>query len=181
MTSAVARAEATERLQPRWIHGALTDSVLALCWVPFAIVALAFDGRPDATKALMSAVLLFSFTHQPLTLALVYGDRERFALRRRIFTWSPLVFAVAVLVTLEVSFVLLAIVGGLWNAVHTLLQRYGIVRIYGRKVGQSDGRAILSDREAGAPELAEAVGMRLAERLLTAGARFILEQSRDGS
>jgi hydroxymethylbilane synthase len=47
-------------------------------------------------------------------------------------------------------------------------------------VGQLDGRGILCDREAGPPELSESVGMRLAERLLSAGARVILERSRDG-
>lgn len=124
----------------RWIHGPTTDVVIALGWVPFAVGALALKGHPDAVAALMSATLLFSFTHQPLTLALVYGDADQFALRRRLFTWSPLVFAAAVLVALNVSFVALAIVGGVWNAVHTLFQRYGLVRIYGRKVGEDDGR-----------------------------------------
>ncbi|MDH3755545.1 MAG: hypothetical protein OEU32_16905, partial [Acidimicrobiia bacterium] len=130
----------TRRRTPRWIHDAGTDAAIAFSWVPFAIAAFLASGRGDATQVLMSATLLFSFTHQPLTLALVYGDAEQFAVRRRIFTWSPLVFAVAVFVTFNVSFVTLAIVGGLWNAVHTLFQRYGIVQIYGRKVGESDGR-----------------------------------------
>jgi hypothetical protein len=124
----------------RWIHSASTDIVIALAWVPFALAALVLRGNGDAVAALMSATLLFSFTHQPLTLALVYGDADQFALRRRIFTWSPLVFAVLVYATLNVSLVTLAIVGGLWNAVHTLFQRYGLIRIYGRKVGENDGR-----------------------------------------
>ena len=34
----------------------------------------------------------------------------------------------------------MAIVAGLWNAEHTLMQRYGIVRIYGRKAGEQEGR-----------------------------------------
>jgi hypothetical protein len=126
--------------QARWIHSASTDLVIALAWVPFVLAALALQGNADAVALLMSATLLFSFTHQPLTLALVYGDADQFALRRRIFTWSPLVFAVLVYATLNVSLVILAIVGGLWNAVHTLFQRYGLIRIYGRKVGENDGR-----------------------------------------
>jgi len=121
-----------------WIHRAPTDIIIAFAWVPFAVVAMALEG--DAVAWLMSVTLLFSFTHQPLTLALVYGDADQFAIRRRIFTWSPLVFAVAIYVTINVSFLVLAIVGGAWNAIHTLFQRYGLIRIYGRKVGENDGR-----------------------------------------
>ena len=29
---------------------------------------------------------------------------------------------------------------GLWNAEHTLMQRYGVLRIYGRKAGDDNGR-----------------------------------------
>ena len=29
---------------------------------------------------------------------------------------------------------------GLWNAEHTLMQRYGVMRIYGRKAGDDHGR-----------------------------------------
>ena len=70
----------------------------------------------------------------------MYGDGANFALKRRIFMWSPLVFAVAVFTARNVSLALLAIVAGLWNAEHTLMQRYGICRIYGRKSGQDEGR-----------------------------------------
>ena len=38
------------------------------------------------------------------------------------------------------SVALVAVVAGLWNAEHTLMQRYGITRIYGRKAGEDDGR-----------------------------------------
>ncbi len=138
--AAVVTPAAVQRASPRWIHGLATDAAMALCWVPFGLAALYWSANPSATRLLMSVVLLLSFTHQPLTLALVYGDREQFELRRRIFTWSPVVFAAAIYLALNVSLVLVAIVGGLWNAVHTLFQRYGITRIYGRKVGQTDGR-----------------------------------------
>ncbi len=41
--------------------------------------------------------------------------------------------------TLELDPVIIAVIAGVWNAGHTLQQRYGITRIYGRKVGQADG------------------------------------------
>ena len=132
---------AVVRRAPRrgWIHGPVIDLALVSCWVPFAVATHAFDDSPARLQTYVSAVFLLSFAHQPLTLALVYGDRSQFGLRRRVFTWSPLVFVVAVAIAYELSFVLLAVAAGLWNAEHTLMQRFGITRIYGRKAGQSDG------------------------------------------
>ena len=45
-----------------------------------------------------------------------------------------------VLALLHFNLVLLAVIGGLWNAEHTLMQRYGLTRIYGRKGGDDHGR-----------------------------------------
>jgi hypothetical protein len=118
----------------------VVEAALALCWIPFA--AIGWLLRDDTTRAawFVSVTLLISFAHQPLTLALVYGDKRNFDLRRRIFTWSPLVLAGAVLAAQHVSLTVLAIVAGLWNAEHTLMQRYGIMRIYGRRSGDHDGK-----------------------------------------
>ncbi len=123
----------------RWVHGPVLDVAMALCWVPFAVAGLALQDDTEQLSWFVSATLLLSFSHQPLTLALVYGDATNFRLRRRIFTWSPLIFAVAVFATRSISLATLAVVGGLWNAEHTLMQRYGITRIYGRKSGQDTG------------------------------------------
>ena len=142
MVSKVVPATETisSRRRTHWVHGPVLDVAMALCWVPFAVAGLALQDRTEQLSWFVSATLLFSFSHQPLTLALVYGDATNFRLRRRIFTWSPLVFLVAVFVTRNISLTTLAVVGGLWNAEHTLMQRYGITRIYGRKSGQDDGR-----------------------------------------
>jgi len=115
------------------------DLAVAFAWIPFALAAWLLAGDTDGLGDLLGATLLLSLAHQPLTLALVYGDPDQRRLRRRIFTWSPLVFVVAVVVGGLVSPVLVAAVAGLWNAAHTLLQRYGLTRIYGRRVGQEDG------------------------------------------
>ena len=142
-TTTDGRADTGERRvgAPQWMHGPMADVALALVWIPFAVVAHVLQGQTgDRVPAFVAAVFLLSFSHQPLTLALVYGDPDQLRLRRAIFTWSPLVFVVAVFAGLNISMVALAVVGGLWNAEHTLMQRYGIVRIYGRKAGQGDGR-----------------------------------------
>ncbi|MGK2947405.1 MAG: hypothetical protein ACSLFP_02435 [Acidimicrobiales bacterium] len=116
----------------------LVDVALALSWVPFAAAGWLLQDDPNRTAWLVSATLVISFAHQPLTLALVYGDKRNFDLRRRTFTWSPVVFAGAVLASQHISLTALAVVAGLWNAEHTLMQRYGIMRIHGRKAGQQD-------------------------------------------
>ena len=125
---------------PSRVHSnrGLVDVALALCWIPFAAAGWLFRNDPHSTAWLVSATLLISFAHQPLTLALVYGDKRNFDLRRRTFTWSPVVFAGAVLATQHINLTALAVVAGLWNAEHTLMQRYGIMRIHGRKAGQQN-------------------------------------------
>lgn len=123
----------------KWVHNPAADVALALCWIPFAVVGHLLEASPHSLDLFLAGVFLLSFSHQPLTLALVYGDPAQFALRRRLFTWSPVVFAAALLIGLHVSLAAVAAVAGLWNAEHTLMQRYGITRIYGRKGGDDNG------------------------------------------
>lgn len=130
-------ATSTERPAVGWIHGPRLDVALALCWVPFAVVGLAVQGDVSRLQWFAAAVLTLSLAHQPITLAMVYGDAAQFRLKRRVFTWTPVVLAAAVFVGLQLSFVLVAVIGGLWNTEHTLMQRYGITRIYRRKGGDT--------------------------------------------
>lgn len=128
------------RGQAAWIRSRRADTGIALAWMPFAaVIALLRSDGHDVTTFL-EALSLFSFVHQPLTLPLVYGDRAQFGARRTVFTWAPLVLVGAIAVGWTISFTLVAVVGGLWNMEHTLMQRYGFVRIYGRKAGEDDGR-----------------------------------------
>ncbi len=135
ISAAVARPR-----RARWLRGPVTDWLLALLWVPFAAAAAMFDSDPARLQALVAATLTLSFAHQPLTLALVYGDRSQFASRARLFILAPVVLLALVAAGQQVSLVLLAAVAAVWNAGHTLMQRYGVLRIYGRKTGDTDGR-----------------------------------------
>ncbi len=125
--------------RPAWVHGPGGDAALALCWVPFAVAVVAVQGHRHLLAAALSGVLLLSLSHQPVTLALVYGDRERFRDHRAVYVFGPVVALGVVLFGLHVSLLLVAIAAGLWNAEHTLMQRYGVTRIYGRKVGDDHG------------------------------------------
>jgi hypothetical protein len=138
------------RVVARAMHHPAVDVAVALAWIPFAVVArvlvagadpvVAGPAAASALAAFIAGVFLLSFAHQPLTLALVYGDPAQFRLRRAIFIASPFIFVAAVATGYYVSFGLVAVVGGLWNAEHTLMQRYGLTRVYGRMAGQDDGR-----------------------------------------
>lgn len=137
--STLSAADSNRTLQARWITGQLPDLTMALSWIPFSLAALAVINNPNWLKLLMFSVFLFSFTHQPLSLLLVYGDRQRFELRRNLFIWSPIIFGLLIYFAIHFSPLLLAILAGAWNVEHTLMQRYGITRIYGRMAGQKEG------------------------------------------
>jgi hypothetical protein len=126
------------RARARWIHGPVADAGLALAWVPFAALAIVLREAPDARNALLAGVFALSFVHQPMTLPLVYLDPAERAARRRMIWLVPLVLVAAIAAGLAVSFTLVAIVAAAWNALHTMMQRFGIVRIYGRKAGEVD-------------------------------------------
>ncbi len=128
------------RVEYRWVVNPAWDLLMALSWVPFVALALLWSGDTSRIEWLVAATLIFSVSHQPLTMPLVYADGTVYRSRRLIFAATPAVFLLAVVIGLQLDPVIIAVIAGVWNAGHTLQQRYGISRIYGRKVGQSDGR-----------------------------------------
>lgn len=129
----------SERPAPAWIWSRPLDGAVAWAWAPFFVAGAVM---PDRVEVILVAAFALSFAHQPLTLALVYGDPDRFSTRRRVFSWSPLVFAAAVALGMHLSLALVALVAGLWNAEHTLMQRFGLTRIYARRSGETDGAGL---------------------------------------
>jgi hypothetical protein len=122
------------------------DLLVALAWVPVFVLAHAATrrhgpGADSSIRTMLDGALVLSFLHQPLTLALVYGDRRRFDGHRRLFLVGPVV-ATAVIVTIlrlhEAA--LIVPVAAVWNTVHTLQQRYGLSRVYSRKAGYGSAR-----------------------------------------
>jgi hypothetical protein len=122
-----------------WISGPVPDAALALSWVPFAFAAHLVEGGNGSLGALFAAVMFVSFVHQPLTFPLVYGSPWRLATHKRLFLWFPLLALAAIGISTHVSLTLVAVVGGIWNAEHILMQRYGITRMYGRKAHDDQG------------------------------------------
>lgn len=156
-----------------WLRNACWDlGCLAFCWLPFylwAVFGLGLDGSWAAGQtrglALATAVALAAtYVHRHYTFVLVYGDRDTFRLRTRDFVLAPLlVFAIvgacrglygasrgdswAWFGTAAWWTVLITV--GVWNVWHTLMQRYGILRIYAGKAGHG-----LQARDHGRRDLA---------------------------
>jgi hypothetical protein len=122
-----------------WISGPAPDAALALSWVPFAFAAHLVEGGHDSLGPLFAAVMFISFLHQPLTFPLVYGSPWRLATHKRLFLWFPVMALAVIALSTQVSLTLVAVVGGIWNAEHILMQRYGITRMYGRKARDDQG------------------------------------------
>ena len=137
MLVATGQREATRRL---WVHGPVTDIALGFCWLPIAVLVHMAEPHLTSVRAIMGVIFLISFAHQPLTLGLVYGDPAQRDAHRALYRWAPWVAFALILVGLNVSLTLVALMAGLWNAEHTLMQRYGVMRIYGRKAGDDHGR-----------------------------------------
>ncbi len=124
----------------RWIHGPVADVLLGWCWLPIAVAVRASESHVTTVHWIVGLIFLVSFAHQPLTLGLVYGDPVQRGAHRAIYRWTPLIAAVLIVVGLNISLTLVAVMAALWNAEHTLMQRYGVMRIYGRKAGDDLGR-----------------------------------------
>ena len=123
-----------------WIYGPVPDLFIALCWVPIFLAAHALTVRHGVANDhllgnLLSGAFLLSLLHQPLTLALIYGDKNQFALRRKLFTRSPFAAVALVSVAVLMNLWIIIPVAAVWNLIHTLNQRYGLSRIYSRKAG----------------------------------------------
>ena len=115
-----------------WIYGARTDLAVGLCWIPVFLVVHALVLRHGVANDhllndLFNGAFVLSLLHQPLTLALVYGDRNQFELRRRLFTWSPVVAIGLISVAVLLDLWIIIPVAAIWNVIHTLQQRYGVL------------------------------------------------------
>ena len=126
-----------------WIYGARADLFVALCWVPLFLAAHALTGsisNEALLNNLFNLAFVLSLLHQPLTLALVYGDKSQFELRKKLFTWSPVVAVALIAVAVMLDLWIIIPIAAIWNTIHTLQQRYGLSRIYGRKAGFGSAR-----------------------------------------
>ena len=110
-------------------------------------MSAAVEGLLKALQHAVASQLLYPPEHPLLVEAAdrvvadddAIGDPLQRAAHRKLYQWAPLVAAVAITIGLSVSLTLVGAMAALWNAEHTLMQRYGLMRIYGRKVGDQNG------------------------------------------
>jgi len=128
-------ADASTGRQWQWVTSPPADLLNAFAWLPvFLVLSLQSD---DALRDAAGVILLLSLVHQALTPLLLASDAPT---SRR----HPVVYAAGAPAVFVGSWLLLtygglgwvAVVAAGWNVVHTLRQRYGIMRYYGRGVGQ---------------------------------------------
>jgi hypothetical protein len=136
----VPNSEGAPRGRWVWIYGAPTYLLISLCWVPLFLIGAELASRTGAqadsqVRWAVAAILVVSFLHQPLTFALVYGDRHQFQQRRRLFLWAPPIAAAVIGLAVWGNLWLVVPIAALWNTIHTLQQRYGLSRIYSRRAG----------------------------------------------
>jgi hypothetical protein len=115
-----------------WLRSPTHDLAIAFIWVPLAVAAHVAARDPSQLRWIVTTTLLLSFAHQPLTLWLVYGDQRQRDAYRALFRWAPLIVVVVVAAGTAIQPTAVALVGGVWNLAHTLRQRYGVSRLYGR-------------------------------------------------
>lgn len=138
----------------RWLRGPWWDlSLVAFGWLPFyawVVFGLGVDGTWGASSraalATATAIALgITYVHRHYTFLLVYGDGEAFARRPRGYVLAPLLtFGVvgglralhgATASSYPDPWILVVATVGAWNVWHTLMQRYGILRVYAGRAG----------------------------------------------
>ncbi len=134
ITDTTAKAEPINATGPKWIVSASTDVISAFAWLPVFVVAHFLNGAALRTWA--SLVFLFSLVHQAITPLLLATDRPTRARHRVIYTAGIPVVAFGSWLLLQAGMGWVAFVAAGWNLIHTLRQRYGIVRLYGSQAGQ---------------------------------------------
>jgi hypothetical protein len=131
---AVPADASTDRAWP-WVTSPAADLLNAFAWLPVVgVLAVLHD---DALRDAAAVILLLSLVHQALTPLLLVSDAS--TSRRHPFIYAagaPAVLLGSWLLVTYAGLGWVAVVAAGWNVVHTLRQRYGILRQYGRGVGQ---------------------------------------------
>jgi hypothetical protein len=164
---AVARPAASTSAEARspWIRGPLWDlGLLSFAWVPFFVLFVFWmhlgdagtpiGRRPEfATAVLIDLGLIFA--HRHYVILMVFGDRRTFDSRPRAFVAAGALILLATIVAYllwDIAPLVWQTVFALqiaWNIWHTIMQRYGIGRIYAGRAGaglQSAEQAVRDKR-----------------------------------
>jgi hypothetical protein len=117
-----------------WISTPVVDVVSAFAWLPVFVVAHVLRG--DNLRVWAAAVFLFSLVHQAITPLLLATDKPTRSKHRVVYALGIPAVLLGSFLLVKAGLTWMAVVAAGWNLIHTLRQRYGIVRLYGRNAGQ---------------------------------------------
>ncbi len=151
-----------------WLHSSLVDLLLfdfAWIWPCLAFLWLGkyvdhrvcdyvnLSGCSAWTKQLTISMFLVLNIHRNYTFLFVYGDRQEFSRHRRLYTWAPLIFFGLLFPFAfyekmpapygeyaRVALLVVTMPNGAWNVFHVFLQKYGLLRAYGVRLGYGSAR-----------------------------------------
>jgi hypothetical protein len=120
-----------------WIQSPASDLVFfSFGWIVVFLPLLIFE---EHLGLIILIVLLVNYIHRHYTFALVYGQKEEFEKRKRIYILLPLIAALVTIVCIYVdAFKILLTLSVLWTMYHSVYQKYGITRVYSRKAGYGE-------------------------------------------
>ncbi len=142
---AAAQTQESLKVQEKsyWIQGPVFDlTLLAFPWVPLCALFV-FAGRdPMRASQWLEWGIYFAysldFVHRQYTYYIVYGDNDIFSKRKLSFIIAPILVIGFVLLynSGRLSSTVTVFIGSamlLWEIWHVVMQRYGLLRIYGAK------------------------------------------------
>ena len=159
----------SEHRDLKWLHSPFVDlALIGYSWLPlylvYAALTLAYPGFacdvhtqrscPTIMAALITLTLFINRLHRHYSLGFAYGDREEFNRHRTLYTWAPVITFVLVIpcalyrtiqpgILRSVLFAIYAFMialSGVWQVYHTVMQKFGFLRIYSAKVHHGDSR-----------------------------------------
>src|SRR3989304_3234698 len=127
----------TAQLPKCWIKNPATDlTFFDFGWI---LVFLPLIMLKEHIAFIILVVLIVNYIHRHYTFALVYGDKEEFEKRKKIYVFLPIVAVIVTFISIYFDgFKILVLISVLWTMYHTITQKYGITRIYSRKAGYGE-------------------------------------------
>lgn len=131
-----------------WINNFAYDNLLiSFIWIPFLILFAYFldignmagKGFIDVNDFKIAVILtiVLNLIHRNYTFLLVYGDFNTFKERKKLFSITPVIVVITVVYFLyfanKTVYSLGLVIVFAWQIYHTVMQRYGILRVYHKK------------------------------------------------
>ncbi len=137
-----------------WLPIYLAYTALALTQSGFACDAYNQRSCPSAIAALIVLTLFINRLHRHYSLGFAYGDAVEFNRHRKTYIWAPIITFILVVPCalyrafdpgttrslLFGAYAFMTSLSGVWQVYHTIMQKYGFLRIYSAKLRYGSAR-----------------------------------------